>query len=88
MAFQYRRSAHVCSRSRLLLKWQNGLLMQKLCMFLQGKKRRKQVDRRASKGRKLRFHVQDKLVSFMSPVEAAADAMAPKLFRNLFGIKA
>eukprot|EP00891_Asterochloris_glomerata_P009293 jgi/Astpho2/9293/Aster-06864 len=54
----------------------------------QGRKRRKQVDRRASKGRKLRFHVQDKLVSFMSPVEAAADAMAPKLFRNLFGIKA
>eukprot|EP00891_Asterochloris_glomerata_P009292 jgi/Astpho2/9292/Aster-06865 len=59
-----------------------------LCTLLQGRKRRKQVDRRASKGRKLRFHVQDKLVSFMSPVEAAADAMAPKLFRNLFGIKA
>ena len=65
-----------------------GLLMQTLCTLLQGNKRRKQVDRRASKGRKLRFHVQDKLVSFMSPVEAAADAMAPKIFRNLFGIKA
>ena len=59
-----------------------------LQILLQGKKRRKQVDRRASKGRKLRFHVQDKLVSFMSPVEAAADAMAPKLFTNLFGVKA
>lgn len=71
-----------------MLKRQCGLLMQALCTLLQGRKRRKQVDRRASKGRKLRFHVQDKLVSFMSPVEAAADAMAPKLFRNLFGVKA
>ena len=71
-----------------MLRWHCGLLVQTICILLQGKKRRKQVDRRASKGRKLRFHVQDKLVSFMSPVEAAADAMAPKLFRNLFGIKA
>jgi hypothetical protein len=32
-------------------------------------KRRKQVDRRASKGRKLRYHVQQPLVNFCAPVE-------------------
>ena len=48
-------------------------------------KRRKQVDRNASKGRKLRFQVMDKLVNFMSPVESARPVFADQLFTNLFG---
>ena len=52
---------------------------------LQGKKKRKQVDRRASKGRKLRYHIQDKLVNFMAPVEPAGHEIAAQLFGSLFG---
>ncbi|PNH10770.1 Protein bfr2 [Tetrabaena socialis] len=48
-------------------------------------KKRKVVDRRASKGRKLRYHVQDKLVAFMAPVEIEPPAFAANLFSNLFG---
>ncbi len=51
----------------------------------QGKKKRKQVDRRASKGRKLRYHVQEKLVNFMAPVEHAGHGIATQLFSSLFG---
>ena len=54
-------------------------------MGVQGKKKRKQVDRRASKGRKLRYHVQDKLVNFMAPVEQAGHEIAAQLFGSLFG---
>ncbi|KAK9841761.1 hypothetical protein WJX81_001171 [Elliptochloris bilobata] len=51
-----------------------------------GKKRRKQVDRRASKGRKLRYHVHEKLVNFVAPRPPAAEpAFATQLFANLFG---
>ncbi|KAL4452760.1 hypothetical protein ABPG75_008422 [Micractinium tetrahymenae] len=50
-----------------------------------GPKQRKAVDRRASKGRKLRYHVHDKLVNFMAPVELAAPQFAAQLFSNLFG---
>lgn len=53
--------------------------------MLQGKKNRKQVDRRASKGRKLRYHVQEKLVNFMAPVEQAGHELAVQLFTSLFG---
>ena len=54
---------------------------------VQGPKRRKSVDRRASKGRKLRFHVQEKLVNFMTPAESigSAPTLACQLFNNLFG---
>ena len=52
---------------------------------MQGKKKRKQVDRRASKGRKLRYHIQDKLVNFMAPVEQAGHEIAAQLFGSLFG---
>ncbi|KAL3152741.1 hypothetical protein ABBQ38_012331 [Trebouxia sp. C0009 RCD-2024] len=51
----------------------------------QGKKKRKQVDRRASKGRKLRYHIQDKLVNFMAPVEQPGHDIATQLFGSLFG---
>lgn len=51
----------------------------------QGPKQRKAVDRRASKGRKLRYHVHPKLVSFMTPVELDAPQYAAQLFSNLFG---
>lgn len=52
---------------------------------VQGPKQRKAVDRRASKGRKLRYHVHEKLVNFMTPVELAAPQYAAQLFSNLFG---
>jgi protein AATF/BFR2 len=48
-------------------------------------KRRKAVDRRASKGRKIRYHVVDKLVGFCAPVEAGLPPFAAQLFGNLFG---
>ncbi|WIA09873.1 hypothetical protein OEZ85_010087 [Tetradesmus obliquus] len=47
-------------------------------------KRRKLVDRRASKGRKLRYHVMEKLVGFMAPAELVAPPFAEQLFGNLF----
>ncbi|DBB16021.1 TPA: hypothetical protein ACH3X3_003386 [Trebouxia sp. C0006] len=53
--------------------------------YPQGKKKRKQVDRRASKGRKLRYHVQEKLVNFTAPVEHAGHSIATQLFSSLFG---
>ena len=51
----------------------------------QGPKQRKQVDRRASKGRKLRYHVHEKLANFMAPQELEAPQFAAQLFTNLFG---
>ncbi|GIL75458.1 hypothetical protein Vretimale_8087 [Volvox reticuliferus] len=50
-----------------------------------GTKKRKLVDRRASKGRKLRYHVQEKLVAFMAPVDFPPPSFAANLFTNLFG---
>lgn len=52
---------------------------------MQGPKQRKVVDRRASKGRKLRYHIHEKLVNFMAPVELEAPQYASQLFSNLFG---
>lgn len=51
----------------------------------QGPKQRKAVDRRASKGRKIRYHVHEKLVNFMTPVDLEAPQFAAQLFGNLFG---
>lgn len=51
----------------------------------QGPKQRKAVDRRASKGRKMRYHVHPKLVNFMTPMELEAPQYAAQLFSNLFG---
>ena len=47
-------------------------------------KRRKQVDRRASKGRKLRYHVQQPLVNFCAPIELEVPGWADKVFTRLF----
>jgi protein AATF/BFR2 len=52
--------------------------------LLRPPKRRKVVDRRASKGRKLRFHTLDKLVGFMAPAPRERPPFAEQLFRNLF----
>lgn len=43
------------------------------------------MDRRASKGRKLRYHIHEKLVNFMAPVELEAPLYAANVFSNLFG---
>jgi protein AATF/BFR2 len=48
-------------------------------------KNRKIVDRRASKGRKIRYHVHEKLVNFMTPDEADVPEYASRIFANLFG---
>ncbi|KAL2330044.1 hypothetical protein Fmac_017625 [Flemingia macrophylla] len=50
-------------------------------------KKRKIVDRRASKSRKIRYNVHEKIVNFMAPRPANIPPMAPKLFENLFGLK-
>ena len=50
-------------------------------------KRRKIVDRRASKGRKLRYHVQEPLVNFVSSIEEEVPQWADKLFTQLFASK-
>ncbi|KAH9553615.1 hypothetical protein CY35_08G021000 [Sphagnum magellanicum] len=51
-------------------------------------KKRKTVDRRASKGRKIRYTVHDPLVNFMAPELMVLPPMATKLFANLFGQQA
>lgn len=51
------------------------------------KKMKKTVDTRASKGRKIRYVVHNKLVSFMAPNDAGhwADEQRDELFKSLFG---
>lgn len=50
-------------------------------------KKRKIVDRRASKSRKIRYNVHEKIVNFMAPQRADIPPTALKLFENLFGLK-
>ena len=50
-------------------------------------KRRKAVDRRASKGRKLRYTPQIPLANFMAPVPLHVPASTLQLFSDLFGGK-
>ncbi|KAG9443884.1 hypothetical protein H6P81_015224 [Aristolochia fimbriata] len=50
-------------------------------------KKRKIVDRRASKSRKIRYNVHEKIVNFMAPEPMTLPPMAPKLFENLFGLR-
>ncbi|CAH9107468.1 unnamed protein product [Cuscuta europaea] len=50
-------------------------------------KKRKVVDRRASKSRKIRYDVHEKIVNFMVPEPMDMPPMAPKLFENLFGLR-
>lgn len=49
------------------------------------KKVRKVVDRRASKGRKIRYHTMQKLVNFMAPRALELPPMAEQLLGRLFG---
>ncbi|XP_012705690.2 LOW QUALITY PROTEIN: protein AATF [Fundulus heteroclitus] len=48
---------------------------------------KKKVDTKASKGRKVRFHVHSKLVGFMAPVDhsSMSDEARSELYRGLFG---
>ncbi|KAM4739101.1 protein AATF [Anableps anableps] len=50
-------------------------------------KLKKKVDTKASKGRKVRFHVHSKLVNFMAPVDhsSMSDEARSELYRGLFG---
>ncbi|PHU29535.1 hypothetical protein BC332_01628 [Capsicum chinense] len=47
-------------------------------------KKRKIVDRRASKSRKIRYNIHEKIVNFMAPQPMNLPEVAPKLFENLF----
>ncbi|KAK5869342.1 hypothetical protein PBY51_024067 [Eleginops maclovinus] len=48
---------------------------------------KKKVDTKASKGRKVRFHIHSKLVNFMAPVDhsSVSDEARSELYRGLFG---
>ncbi|XP_074969253.1 protein AATF [Phalacrocorax aristotelis] len=48
---------------------------------------KKKVDRKASKGRRIRYHVHSKLVSFMAPIDHCTmnDDARTELYRSLFG---
>ncbi|KAI9146447.1 apoptosis-antagonizing transcription factor [Paraphysoderma sedebokerense] len=52
-------------------------------------KQRKKVDRRASKGRKIRYQVHEKLQNFMGPIPAGTwhEGMVDELFGGLFGVR-
>ncbi|KAK3125614.1 hypothetical protein QOZ80_7BG0607380 [Eleusine coracana subsp. coracana] len=51
----------------------------------QQQKKRKLVDRRASKSRKIRYHFHEKITNFMATVPVVLPPVVPKLFENLFG---
>ena len=51
---------------------------------IQGPKHRKIVDRRASKGRKIRYHIHEKLVNFMTPTDQEIPEYTTRIFSNLF----
>ncbi|AWP11500.1 putative protein AATF [Scophthalmus maximus] len=48
---------------------------------------KKKVDTKASKGRKVRFHIHSKLMNFMAPVDqsSVSDEARSELYRGLFG---
>lgn len=48
---------------------------------------KKKVDTKASKGRKVRFHIHSKLVNFMAPIDhsSMSDEARSELYRGLFG---
>ncbi|KAG7606882.1 Apoptosis-antagonizing transcription factor C-terminal [Arabidopsis thaliana x Arabidopsis arenosa] len=50
-------------------------------------KKRKVVDRRASKSRKIRYNVHEKIVNFMAPRPAKIPPNTADLLKNLFGLK-
>ncbi|KAM6921206.1 protein AATF [Xenentodon cancila] len=48
---------------------------------------KKKVDTKASKGRKVRFHIHSKLVNYMAPIDcmSMSDEACDELYRSLFG---
>ncbi|CAI9786040.1 unnamed protein product [Fraxinus pennsylvanica] len=50
-------------------------------------KKRKIVDRRASKSRKLRYHIHEKIVNFVAPRSMKLPPDASMIFQNLFGLR-
>ncbi|XP_022843221.1 protein AATF [Olea europaea var. sylvestris] len=50
-------------------------------------KKRKIVNRRASKSRKIRYHVHEKIVKFMAPRPMNLSPDASMIFQNLFGLR-
>ncbi|KAL1215075.1 hypothetical protein V5N11_007653 [Cardamine amara subsp. amara] len=50
-------------------------------------KKRKVVDRRASKSRKIRYNIHEKIVNFMAPRPAKIPPNTADLLKNLFGLK-
>ncbi|CAN7089853.1 hypothetical protein BRARA_I00655 [Brassica rapa] len=50
-------------------------------------KKRKIVDRRASKSRKIRYNVHEKIVNFMAPRRVKIPPNSADLLKNLFGLK-
>ncbi|XP_022154295.1 putative uncharacterized protein DDB_G0270496 [Momordica charantia] len=50
-------------------------------------KKRKIVDRRASKSRKIRYNIHEKIVNFMPPLPLDLHEATPKLISNIFGLK-
>jgi protein AATF/BFR2 len=58
---------------------------------LRSRQQRKEVDRRASKGRKLRFQAHEKLAVFMAPLETQypqrSSTRTDELFKSLLGSK-
>ncbi|XP_070765421.1 protein AATF [Enoplosus armatus] len=48
---------------------------------------KKKVDTKASKGRKVRFHIHSKMVNFMAPIDhsSMSDEARSELYRSLFG---
>ncbi|RKP15437.1 apoptosis-antagonizing transcription factor, partial [Piptocephalis cylindrospora] len=63
--------------------------MRLAALKLQSKKNKKQVDRRASKGRKLRYEIHEKLVNFMVPIPTNTwrPEMVDELIGGLFGAR-
>ncbi|KAI9275507.1 apoptosis antagonizing transcription factor-domain-containing protein [Phascolomyces articulosus] len=55
----------------------------------ESKKKKRAVDRKASKGRKLRFDIHEKLQNFMAPIPAGTwhDEMTEELYSSLLGQK-
>ena len=81
--------ACICKQSRACgtrpadTKASNGMFDLSMMYVYVGKAGRV-VDTKASKGRKLRFDIQPKLVNFMFPVPDSQPSFAASLFENLF----
>jgi len=65
----------------LSMKWATFKALQ------QKNKKKKKVDTKASKGRKIRYHVHEKIQNFMVPIEMGTwhEEMTNELFKSLFG---